>query len=205
MFYVYTTILLSMQHVRGLQALCCTINVTWLDLAVEDCRTNTLYLLILTYLRTRIFGLLQFRVRERMRQQETHFWSVTRGSPSAKKALSVDRSSGAAPPATRQSNEMHRLLLPVCQPVRQPQSLVLTCFSRRRREQAAAVRVLTRHRQSFRISTPSLNSAQRRSTPGSPSKHRGTDIGKQVNWKIHTVNHAIHITLCVIYLGERYC
>ena len=31
MFYVYTTILLCMQHVRGLQALCCTINLTWLD------------------------------------------------------------------------------------------------------------------------------------------------------------------------------
>jgi len=28
MFYVYTTILLCMQHVRGLQALCCTINLT---------------------------------------------------------------------------------------------------------------------------------------------------------------------------------
>ena len=32
MLYVYTTILLCMQHVRGLQALCCTINLTSLDL-----------------------------------------------------------------------------------------------------------------------------------------------------------------------------
>jgi len=30
MFYVYTTILLCMQHVRGLQALCCTIDLTWI-------------------------------------------------------------------------------------------------------------------------------------------------------------------------------
>jgi len=29
MFYVYTTILLCMQHVRGLQALCCTINLNY--------------------------------------------------------------------------------------------------------------------------------------------------------------------------------
>jgi len=32
MLYVYTTILLCMQHVRGLQAVCCTINLTGLDL-----------------------------------------------------------------------------------------------------------------------------------------------------------------------------